>query len=582
MSFLKGSLLASFFIVFSVHLQALPGSARLQWQALLHLNNDTPLITSSIFLLSAENFSVEQEWNLTRALFQQQPEAICRFPARYQLMRQYESLPSFPECPDYQKFLAKAPVDNISIIYASENLTNPSSMMGHGMLSISGYRDDGFYTNHAVSFFTELDSYNPLKVIWETVVVGKEGYFLVKPLNGYVDFYNQTEQRNVWRYILDLDEPQKQLIQAHLWELKHPQIDYFFDDHNCATLSLDILRIVEPDLPAPDIVSPLDLAKIVSQSGLVKHTEVTPADKWKIRMLNETAGIQVTAAASEFRKSGKLPADIQQPEQRFLFKQLSTTLLDYDWNHSEMSLAQYKKQKQALADYQTEALFLDIDAYRSPLKTAPDSQLASGWLDYRDESWLTLRWLPAAHTLEDDNREYFGENELRLNDVELRFSPTKKALQLHRWQLYSAASLTPRDSLIGGLSGHFQLGFKPVYDQELEANTGFSMSGGLGMTEAIGSDLRMYALLNAGVEAGPTQTLSYLQPELGGYLYEIWDMKSRFSYKPQFRSDGKRLHYWTFDHTFSGQHSALIAKAELLNLDSAWQRSWQLEWRWYY
>lgn len=582
--FFKGSFLASFFIALSLLpnvSNAVPDAAFPRWKALLHLKDGKPQITDPAFILSGENFSAELEWKITSAIFRQSPASMCRFPARYLLISAYENLPQLPDCAEYSQFLNKVPIDDISVIYASENLSNPTSMMGHGMLSVSGLREDGYEANHAVSFFTEMDSYNPLKVIWETLIVGKDGFFLVKPLRSHVDFYNQQEQRNVWRYVLALSPEQRQLIQAHLWELRYAKIPYFFDNHNCATLSLDILRLAKPDLPQPNVVSPLDLAKIVNQNGLVKRTEMTPADKWKIRTLNELAPKVLVEAAENFRRTFELPEQVT-AEKRFLFKQLSQALLNFDKSNGRLSQERYRSQQQLLEAYQADRLFLDPYHYRSPLNTPEDSQFAAGLLHYKDFNWMSLRWLPAAHTLEDDNREYFGENELRLNEIELRLSPTKQALQLHRWQIYSAASLTPRDPLIGGLSGRFQIGFQPIYDRHLQASTGLNVAAGIGVTHGLGPDLRLYALLNVAIDTDQQQALVSLQPELGGYLYQVFNMKSRLSYRPQIRSDGHHLQHWSLTHTLSWQHSALVGTAEWRRIASAWHKNWQLEWRWYY
>ena len=583
--FYKGSFLASFFVFISLSLQAAPESEHesQRWQALLHLDSQgQPKIPDPHFILSGDSFSPQLEWQLTKALFLQHPEQVCRFPARYLLMRRSESLPPFPDCPGYREFLQKAPADEISVVYASENLTSPSSMMGHSMLALDGVRADGQRARHAVSFFTELDSFNPAAILWDTVVVGKPGFFLVKPLTRYVDFYNVDEQRNVWRYILDLTEEERQLLQAHMWELRYPQIDYFFDAHNCATLSLDMLRVVYPMIAPARTVTPVDLAKAVSDAGVIARTEVVLADKWKIRLLSESSAPAVIEAAQQFRREADIP-DFADPQQTFRFYELSSALLNFDARHAGLSHASYQQRRQLLKSLKpAQDWQLDIDGYKSPLDTPQDSQLGIGWLDYQGSQWLTLRSLPAAHTLDDDNRAYFGENELRLNELQLRWSPQRQALQLHQWQLYSAHSLTPRDPLIGGLSGHFEAGFRPVYDRLLQPQTGFSLSGGLGATYAFGPDLRIFSLLNLGVASAPEQTFSYLQPVVGGYLYEVFDMKSRFSYRPQFRSDGRRVDQWSLAHTVSWRNAALVARGEWLHIDNHWQRSWQLEWRWYH
>jgi len=138
-----------------------------------------------------------------------------------------------------------------------------------------------------VSFFTELQSKNPFSVIWSTFIHGSQGYFLVSPLGKHFAFYNLDEQRNVWRYTLKLSESQRALIQDHLWELKHPKLTYFFHKHNCATLVLDILKLANPDLESSGWVSPVDVIKGVSEKHLVSSVEITPASKWKIKMLSE-------------------------------------------------------------------------------------------------------------------------------------------------------------------------------------------------------------------------------------------------------------------------------------------------------
>lgn len=575
--------MASFFIMgLSLSVQALPGQLTRQWQALLHLKDGKPQITDPAFLLSSPDFSPEKEWNETLKAIRSTPEVICRFPARYEVMKRVVDLPPMPACKEYRHFLKSAPADEISVIYASENLSNPSSMMGHGMLAISGVKADGATVQHSVSFFTELDSLNPFKVIWETMIEGKKGYFLIKPLEQHFEFYNVQEQRNVWRYVLKLDARQRQLLQAHFWELKHPGLDYIFQSHNCATLTLDILRTVKPEIEANAWVSPLDLAKAIDRADLIKQAQLVPSAKWKIRMLTDIASSHVLSALNQYRRAGYIP-DFDLAHDRYLFRELAVTLDEYDMQMGQLdNLARQKRQK-AWNTRTEESLHLDISHYKSPLGTPDDSQIAAGWLNYNQQQWLSLRWLPAAHTLEDDNRQYFAENELLLNQLELRYSPNRHKLRLHRWRIYSARSLTPRDPLTGGISGGLHLGLEPLYDRHMVSKSGFNMSGGLGVTMAVGPDLRLYGLLNMGMTFVPSQAFTYLEPEVGGYLYEIAGMKSWLRYHPQIRSDGRLLYQWSLSHSLSWKHSAIVGNVKLARMHQhQWKKELQLEWRWYY
>ncbi|WP_459782668.1 lipoprotein N-acyltransferase Lnb domain-containing protein, partial [Photobacterium sp. R1] len=78
----------------------------------------------------------------------------------------------------------------ISLAYASENLMSPSSFMGHTFIKLSENETD---PGHAVSFFTEVDGFNLPKIMFDSLVVGKEGYFIVSPYQESLNFYKDIE-----------------------------------------------------------------------------------------------------------------------------------------------------------------------------------------------------------------------------------------------------------------------------------------------------------------------------------------------------------------------------------------------------
>ncbi|MFC1747190.1 DUF4105 domain-containing protein [Pseudomonadota bacterium] len=589
--------MASFFLFLSIPLcnaSLFGGNASLSgaktfdpliWNALLHYRNNKLYIEDENFVLSGSDFSPQNEWNATLLAFQENPSTICRFPARFIYMSSVlppGTLIETPLCPGFEEFLRKAPAEEISIVYASENLTNPSSMMGHGMLALEGARDDGRIVRHSVSFFTELDSLNPFDVIWETLIVGKAGYFLVKPLRNHYEFYNLHEQRNVWKYVLNLSAKERQLVQAHLWELKFPDLQYLFHEHNCATLTLDILRTVRPSLSASSWVSPIDLAKAVHKEGMIASSEVTPSAKWRVRMLTEISNKDIAENVREWSHGTEELKDVGGTDE-YLQHQLAYAVLEYGLQTGILS-----KKEKLDKQVQLDGLGLDTDAeldlakYRSPLKTPEDSQISVGWLRSGDERWMTIDWLPASHGIEDDNRQYFSENELRLSDVSLKLSLDEPKVKLHRWQLYSARSLTPRESVTGGLSGGFRVGFYSVYNKLFQEQLNFEISGGLGVTYAFGADFRLYSLLNLGGFYRRDNDGFYLEPELGGYLYEIWDMKSWLRYKPRITNTMNTQHKVLLTHTLSFHGSAIILDAEYLRQKSRTRNSTKISWRYYF
>lgn len=207
------------------------------WHSLLHAAGTRAYVRDRNFLLSLPDFTPEAEMTRTIAfLYGGSPANVCRFPARYQFLRNRLHAPALPlqDCAEVSEFREKAPAERISLVFANENLAQPASMMGHGFLKIAGRDRSGNEVSHAISFYTE--TANIPKLLYESTVTGKPGYFTLSPYREAVEQYVNNEQRSVWEYPLQLAEPEKELLLLHLLELRQAQFTYCFQDYNCATL----------------------------------------------------------------------------------------------------------------------------------------------------------------------------------------------------------------------------------------------------------------------------------------------------------------------------------------------------------
>ena len=137
------------------------------WKALLHVSNGKLNIADPNFILSKDNFSLRNELEKTIYSFFEDIDkgdshGICKFPARFfwiksELNLDDNSLPHV-QCTEFEEYLKQAPADEISLVFVSENVSNPSSMMGHVFLKLSGHNYKSNYVEHAVSFFTIVDT----------------------------------------------------------------------------------------------------------------------------------------------------------------------------------------------------------------------------------------------------------------------------------------------------------------------------------------------------------------------------------------------------------------------------------------
>jgi hypothetical protein len=526
-NFLKGSLLASLFLLTCTF--SMQSSAQLnlksiaidpQWQALLHIYKDNTFIKGN-FLLSGSSFSAKNELIQTIALFdaRDQDPLACHFIARHYYLTAIKGLklPNI-QCPDFNNFKLKAPVDHISILFASENLSQPASIMGHTMMALS---DANFTTQHSVSFFTELNTVNPVKLIWDNLIVGQPGYFLVQPLQQSIDLYLNQEQRNIWRYPVKVSEQERALLLRHLWELKFVSMDYLFNAHNCATLTLDILRIINPKIiiDRQDWVSPIDVIKAANNQKMLAAPMLYGSSKWKIRILSEyTDTISPSISITQDKPSTVLAGLLSFETNRYRYHQGHIPRTDWYRHNSQLREQGLNKNEHSFS----------LDRFQNPLLTPKDSQWGGSIYQSRfsteNQTWRSIYWMPASHQIMDDNQQYSSENALEILMLKLRMNSSE--VQLESLRLYQVESYLNNNRYIGGTSGRFGIGLNryPINNSQ-DALAGY-IEGALGKTYQIHKDLSFYVFWQVGAVVNPDSQFIVNGPELGLFFYWIGGMKT--------------------------------------------------------
>lgn len=541
----KGSLLASFFIgllacvnACSEPLPAVPKAQREQlaespqWRALLHWDNKASHISDPAFILSHNNPGLISELDATLQYLYtpvspggQPPQ--CRFPARYIFLQHHLGLPQLDlaSCAELVEFERRAPANKIDLVFASENISIPTSMMGHVFLKLSDDAPQGT-TEHAVSFFTDSQDTGIAGLIYKTMVTGKPGFISLRPYQEVIQRYNQRENRNIWEYRLATTDFTRTLIHYHLYELKQTQLTYFFDSYNCATLTQYVVALVGAKPEHNSLVTPVDVVKFATDNQLIVDTRLHPSPSWKIRMLAEAlddSARKTVSKAIRQREIHSLGGDIRT---EFLQLKLAEEVANYSL--AQTADEQLLEWRSLINSRQVQLPNYDIDVhqYKSPLKTPGDSQFTLGLRQRHDEDYLVVRYLPAAHRLEDDNRQYFGETELTLADISLAASTTTGRVQLESFTLYGASSFIPRDEFLGGMSGRFKFGM----EQELERDQHYHHSGyldvALGSSFALADDIQIYSLAGMSLAATGKHIYAKAYPEIGLVINEVWAMKS--------------------------------------------------------
>lgn len=540
------------------------------WAALLHVRQGEPMVRDPGFLLTLPHFSLQAELRATLTLLQgDDAQALCRFPARYTWLRHQGALPerSLAHCGELVEFRTRAPMEQVALVFASETLSQPSSMMGHVFLKLGGHDATGTFREHAISFYTEPVTWNLPRLFWRSLVVGMPGYFTLGPYADQVRGYVEREGRNLWEHPLELDAAQRELLQAHLMELRPVQFTYFFQRYNCATLVQQVLAVVQPRvLDHPDLwTTPKDVVRAAQQAGLLGPAVAVSAPRWTLHLLDQALTSDDVAAVQQAVAQQTLPPTSGTDPRSFLRQQAALALNQQWMANGQRSPEAGTAHRQRLEAAAPAQLALASNPAFSPAAAPPDSQFSLS-LQRRDgDDAVVMTFLPASHRLEDRNDMYFNESALRLFEVALSQSLQGRGARVERATLYAVESLLPRDRFTGGLSGRFKIGHEPQAGGDLASRGALLVEGGLGITQRFGQDLDVFALATAGVGARRGAYV-YASPSAGFVLRQVFQMKAivTLSLLHNGLGDGRTTREWQWTQAkYLGPNWTLVGRYTL-------------------
>ena len=221
MSVLRLNFLALF--VCSGLVQALDLSPPDVWSGIVSLPTDT-------------KYGVEASWPnrhevaLQKKLFNEYDERlkvgdndwVCNFPARAHIVARATGRdPSalLSDCGELQEFLARVPFDRLSLVFASEQLNAPASIMGHSFLKMEGLNEDAENVSYAISFFTNINTFNLPGLLTSILFTGRDGHVALGPYEQMIIDYVDVGERSIWEVEIEMTAESRLLTQLHIWEI---------------------------------------------------------------------------------------------------------------------------------------------------------------------------------------------------------------------------------------------------------------------------------------------------------------------------------------------------------------------------
>ena len=514
-----------------------------RWKALLHYSNEFDVIDNK-FIISKNKTLKNEMIDDVKSFYTFKKEynninnhPQCKFPARFLFITNELNINKneFPKvkCNDFEIYKEKAPADNIYLTYVSENVTNPSSMMGHTFLKFSGFNIASKRVNHAITFYTIIDNPNPLVLIYQNIFSGMKGMFALQPYDNILKQYTQKENRNVWEYQLRLSEYEKKLIYYHIWELKGIDMSYFFTSYNCSTVIYYTLSLINPKIYDNKKlwITPLNTVKFLYKYNLIEKSKLLPSDKWLVKMIEENINKDDIYTIKKIIQN-KNYSEIKKLD--FYSLRLLSAYSSLEYNNQKINYSNFKSinieiNKKLLDNNST----FDISKYKSPSKIPDERQFEIGYSYTNKNDYMKLSFLGASHLINDNNREYFGESELKIGYLSLLINNSK--IELEKFNLYSMKSYIPYDILTKDLSYQFELAIKKEYTKSMKYQDTIKFDAGIGIDFLIAKDINIFSILNGGIGYNLDDNFHlFFNPEIGSMIYEVFNMKSYLSYQPLF------------------------------------------------
>lgn len=525
-----------------------------EWKALLHYE-DGYYTQDKNFIISVGQTPQEELSQTITGFFEEQSELEvpdnhlqCKFPARKLFLeKELGSSNIFPEvsCSQLEEYKTRAPVESISLIYVSENVKHPTSMMGHSFFKLDG-KINNTNVSHAASFYTIIDTVNLFKIAYQNFYSGMKGQFSLRPYRETLLEY-MNENRNVWEYKLKLSNYRRQLIYYHIWELKDVKLKYYFTSYNCSTVVYFSLVLAKPELYQDYTfwLTPLQTAKLLYENNLIAQTELKPSNDWLLRMSYQELDSHQTNNIVEILKK-KQYSKIK--TLTYLELQFLIAYANNQYEENNLNTEDFKELYIQLNN-QVEELekVLDITAYKSPAKIPNERQFKLGYASYNNKSFAQIGFLPASHFLNDDNREYFTESDLRI--FELSIIANKDSVYLDEFNIYSMKSYIPFEKYTQNFSYEFEMKIDREPNRLMEYQYNAKIGAGFGLDLQIFNDIHVFGILNGGVGYDQLDQVYFnAEPYIGFMIYEIGNMKTLFQYSQKFINTDQIYESFNIDH----------------------------------
>lgn len=529
----------------------------------------------------------------------------CRFPARYKFLAKqlgWQEQAPFAACPDYLKWRAKVPDQQLVLAFPAAYLNSPSSMFGHVFLRLDPkVAPDAVLTSWAVSFAADTNQADGgFAYAFKGIVGSYPGFFSVTSYADKLQEYSHLENRDIWEYRLNLTPAELSRLVDHLWELKKIRFDYYFFDENCAYALLQLVQVARPSVPLLTHMRfaelPVNSVRELEKKGFIDAHHYRPSKEVQLRW--EASQLP----ADQQRLAKRLAADVgvaKQPTFTQMTRQARFNVASLAYNYRRYKHREgARRAAAATSSFQLLRLMhanaTGTTAPAVPQPVAPDQghdsrmwALAAGQRD--SAAYMDLTWRYTYHDWLDNSAGFLKGAEINALNLTLRtyvnHADTRPGagLRLQSLQLVDIRSLAPRDRFVKPISWFVDGGLEQTYSGGRLRLTRY-LQGGPGLAWQAG-DFIPYVYATARIENNSAWS-SFIESGAGsdmGVLYYRGRLSAQLGLSGMYfvndawRATAKMGVNWAL-----GRDNAVRLTAQHERYRDARINQWSLGWRHYF
>ncbi|HHH52846.1 MAG TPA: DUF4105 domain-containing protein [Bacteroidetes bacterium] len=416
--------------------------------------------------------------------------SICRFPARYQWLKDKLNGVDFPKanCIEYNKVFKHVDPQSATLVFPSAHINSPASMFGHTFIRINSSYNSKLLS-YAINYAANADKSKENGVVFaiKGLTGGYLGKYSLLPYYDKLKEYRDSEQRDIWEYDLNLTRSETRRMFRHIWELNNIQTNYYFFTQNCSYEMLWLLEVARPSIELRKEftfqVIPFETVHEAKKAGLIKSMSYRPSKRAKLLKYETLINkkfieypillVDGTMYVKDIMQNKDIPI-----EQKRYILEASIEYLEYSFSKSKVKKKYYLELFHKLTTNRAKLGLgekIEIKTPPNPIQShkAVRTTFGIGSRENNFISYLGIR--PAYHDLEDSNYGFLRGTQIEF--LNFMFSYSKEKLEVEDATILSIFSLAQRDDFFHNISWRTSIGWDRDY---LSTDATFHTSVGAG------------------------------------------------------------------------------------------------------